>query len=81
MGANSDFWLFLHSLAQAIRDEGPPGEIRQASLADSFEALAPLARRELAHDYRLVVAELNQFEPILLSLSLEDEPAARAESR
>jgi hypothetical protein len=70
MSAKSDFWLVLHSLAQALRDEGASRDIRQASLAESLEAMPPPTQSELAHDYRLILAELIEFEPNLLAISL-----------
>jgi hypothetical protein len=73
MSAQSDFWLVLHTLAQALREEGPTRAIRQAGLAESFEALPSITQGELALDFRLIVAELGEFEPILLAASLKGQ--------
>jgi hypothetical protein len=75
MSAQSDFWLNLHTLAQSLREEGPIRAIRQASLAESFEALPSITQAELAQDFRLILAELRDFEPNLLSASLKAHKA------
>jgi hypothetical protein len=75
MSPQSDFWLNLHTLAQSLREEGPNRAIRQISLAESFEAMPSITQAELAHDFRLILAELREFEPILLAGSLQSRNA------
>lgn len=65
MGANSDFWLLVHNLAEAIREEGRTHQARLEALSDSFDALPPVTRRELIQEFRFVVAELNALDPVM----------------
>jgi hypothetical protein len=65
MGANTDFWLLVHNLAEAIREEGRSRQARLDAMADSFDALPPVTRRELSQGFRFVLTELNALEPIM----------------
>jgi hypothetical protein len=73
MGANSDFWLLVHNLAEAIRQEGRSRQARLDALSDSFDALPPVTRRELSQEFRFIVTELHALEPIM-SAKASDHP-------
>jgi hypothetical protein len=70
MGTQTDFWLLLHNLAEATREEGRESAARQAHLEESFGAMPEATRREISRDFRLVLAELSNFESAWLRLSL-----------
>lgn len=73
--ANSDFWLLLHGLADAIEEEGKDRRTRQAAISVSFRSLPAIAQHELVQDFRFVLGELSAFEPKLETTLCRSEEA------
>jgi|RhiMetdeSRZDD1v2_1073273.scaffolds.fasta_scaffold843140_1 hypothetical protein len=67
MGATTDFWLLVHNLAEAMRQEGRSRQARLDALSESFEAMPQVTRRELSEEFRFLLAELNALGPVMSS--------------
>lgn len=65
MGANSDFWLVVHHLAEAIRQEGTSPQSRLESISESFDALPAVTQREMSQEFGFVITELNSLKPVM----------------
>jgi hypothetical protein len=58
MGARSDFWLCVHELNRCLDAEGETGDQRRENLLNSLADLRPMAREQVAHEMRYLLAEL-----------------------
>lgn len=72
-----DFWLNLHRLAESLHAEGLTPEERADNVVSQFDALAPIARRELLLDLNYLSMHLTDLRVILTARVKAEERAAR----
>ena len=73
MNGPNEFWLSLHRVSTAYRDEGTSGQERFNNVVAQFRQMPAIARRELLADFALVAGNFHDLYVACVAAHRDDE--------